>query len=110
MELCPSSSSAAYSFYRAINGQLQVTFDPFDPYMEDYFYSKCNVHVCIQKSLKQIKESRMATKLKIRKILDVSVVQPKTCHHRSGAALLAYSGTGSGTPPGHTEILHPLNL
>ena len=28
----------------------------------------------------------------------------------SQAALWAYSGTGSGTPPGHTQILRPRNL
>ncbi len=45
-----------------------------------------------------------------RKILDVLVAQPKTCHHLSQAALWAYCGTGGGVPPGHTQILCPRNL
>ncbi len=64
-------------------------------------------------------------------IMDVSVAQPKTCHHRAGEGVCralewgnghpwpsvppktapwAYSGTGGGTPPGHTQFLRPRNL
>ena len=56
------------------------------------------------------------------KIGYAQVAQPKTCHqytwyrgvwmrgYLSKAALWAYSGTGSGTPLGHTQILCPHNL
>ena len=45
-----------------------------------------------------------------RKIICVPVAQPKTCHPMVGSALWTYSGTGSGTPLRHTQILHPRNL
>ena len=52
-----------------------------------------------------------------KKILALSVAQPKTCHHSTGECVPLsgiffqwYSCTGGGQPLGHTQFLRPPNL